>query len=498
MARSLSDPRRTVEEVRSSRNLELIPVHQGLASAYVWMPVLVLFTRSRFGLGQALVLAALYYLSVVVLEVPSGWMSDRLGRVITLRAAAASWVVAQACFLVGGITATGDAGFWMLVAGQFFLAGGFASLSGTDVTFHYDTLEAVDRAGEYPERQSRVSAVGFGVSAGERRRRWCRRLRLPACGLPAGPRAGARPARGHLRPHGASGRRPPIGRPTGDEAASRRQGEAAFTRQLRACVGYLASPFLAWIFAYGVLMVTLEHVAESVLQPWLTELTGTTATDLGATPLLSGLVFAAVALVGAGAARSSAPLARRFGTITTLLGLAVLSAVIVTVMARWAAPAVLVLVAFRNAQGAAAPVLISDAVASRVERGHRATLLSLNSLAGRLGLGLDPVGGRRSDRVRRRRCGRSHAGDPGRHLLGDGRARSGVGGRPRTGPLGDRPAHTGRELITAKRPLVDRGQRPLVDTDDPHAHGLEHGLGSGPGRRASGRSRPDGSSPSSG
>ncbi|MEL6984661.1 MAG: hypothetical protein AAFO29_19700, partial [Actinomycetota bacterium] len=61
------------------RNLTLIPVHQGLSSAYVWLPVMVLFTRSRFGLGQALVLASFYYLSVVVLEVPSGWMSDRLG-----------------------------------------------------------------------------------------------------------------------------------------------------------------------------------------------------------------------------------------------------------------------------------------------------------------------------------------------------------------------------------------------------------------------------------
>lgn len=136
------------------------------------------------------------------------------------------------------------------------------------------------------------------------------------------------------------------------------------------------------------MLVTLEHVAFSVLQPWLTELTRGTATAVGATPLLSGSVFAAVALVGSLAARASEPVARRFGTVGTLLGLGVLSSVVVTAMASWVAPAVLAVVALRSVQGAAAPVLISDAVSSRVERRHRATLLSLDSLAGRLGWGL--------------------------------------------------------------------------------------------------------------
>ena len=70
------------------------------------------------------------------------------------------------------------------------------------------------------------------------------------------------------------------------------------------------------------------------------------------------------------------------------MALAALSATIVTGMALWINTAVIVLVVFRSAQGAAAPVLISAAVAPRVQRHHRATLLSVNSLAGRLGYGL--------------------------------------------------------------------------------------------------------------
>ena len=73
--------------------------------------------------------------------------------------------------------------------------------------------------------------------------------------------------------------------------------------------------------------------------------------------------------------------------VPTLLGLAALSAVIVTGMALWVHAAVIALVVLRSVQGAAAPVLISDAVAPRVDQSRRATLLSLNSLVGRLGYG---------------------------------------------------------------------------------------------------------------
>lgn len=364
------------------RNLRLIPVHQGLVSAMVWLPVMVLYTRSRFGLGGAITLSSLYYLAVVLLEVPSGWMSDRFGRVATLRLAAACWVVAQTCFLAG------DGSFGVILVGEVFLAGGFASLSGTDVTFHYDTLEALGQADRYRARQARVSAIGFAVTSISAlvggavgylalRAVFALALVLAVVQLLVA-LALVEPAEG---PAPATAR-------DGSASSSLRVEETGLVGQLVSCVRYLRSPFLGWIFLYGVVMVSLEHVAFTVLQPWLTELTDGSATEVGATPVLSGLVFAVVALVGAGAARASDPMARRFGVVTTLVGLGALSAAIVTAMALWVAPLVLALVAMRSVQGAAAPVLISQAVSSQVDRRHRATLLSLDSLAGRLGWGL--------------------------------------------------------------------------------------------------------------
>lgn len=363
------------------RNLRLIPIHQALSRALVWLPVFVLFTRARFDLDGALVLAALYYLFVVALEVPSGWMSDRFGRVLTLRLAAVSWIGAHACFLVG------DDRFAVIALGQFLLAGGFACLSGTDVTFHYDTLEALELERSYTRREARVAAIGFSATAIsavaggavgliDLRAAFVVSLVLAIAQLVVTLRL--------TEP------------PTGHHAER-------FVGQLVTCARYLHDRFVGWIFFYGVLLVTLEHVAFTLMQPWLTEVLGRSADDVGATPLFAGIVYAVVAVVGAGAARASAPLGERFGVVATLIGFAALSAVVVTGMAVWVHAAVLVLVAFRSAQGAAAPVLISAAIAPRTEARHRATLLSINSLAGRLGYGLILlfVSGGAGDDVRR-------------------------------------------------------------------------------------------------
>ncbi len=349
-----------------ARNLRLIPVHTGLTRAFVWLPVFTLFTQARFGLDRAVFLASAYYLFVVVLEVPSGWISDRFGRVTILRIAALGFVAAQLCFL-----AAGDR-FGLVLAGQFFLAVGFSSLSGSDVSFLYDTMEALGTEAGYRTTLGRVTAIGFAsttVSA----------LAGGAIGLvslEATFAVSLVAALGQLVVTFAL-TEPPVGEPA-----------QPLTRTIARCLAYLGDRFVGWIFLYGVMLVILEHVSFTVMSPWLAEVLGRDPDDLGLAPLLAGVMVAVVAVGGSGAARLSAPLSGRFGTVATLLGVGALSAVIVTAMAVAAHWAVILLVALRSVQGAVASVLIPAAVAPRTEQRHRATLLSLNSLAGRLAYGL--------------------------------------------------------------------------------------------------------------
>ncbi|MCB0992969.1 MAG: MFS transporter [Acidimicrobiales bacterium] len=350
---------------RLAANLRLIALHEMVVRANPWTAVFVLFTRSRFDLDGAVQLAGIYYLFVVLFEVPSGWMSDRIGRVPTIRIAAVAWLGSFTCFAVG------DDRFGVIVAGQALLAAGYACLSGTDVTFHFDTLEALGRATEYADRQARVVSRGMVVGA---------------TGLLAGGLVGLVDVRLAfvlslslaLAQTAISFRF--VEAPHGDRADD-------IMRQVGTCVGYLRSAPIAWIFGYGVAMVVLEHVAFEMLQPWLTEALGRSPNDLGVAPLLSGATLAVMTLVGAAAARSSAVLGRALGVRFALVALGALSACIATLMAASTGLWVLALIAFRSVQGAAAPVLISAYVAPRIEQRHRATFLSLDSLAGRLTYG---------------------------------------------------------------------------------------------------------------
>lgn len=376
------------------RNLRLIPVHAGLTQAYVWMPVFVLFTRARFDLDGALLLSSIYYLSVVVFEVPSGWASDRLGRVPTLRAAAVAWVAAQSCFLAAGDRLA------VVAAGQALLAFGFACLSGTDVTFHYDTLEALGRAGEYGRRQATVASIGFlttavsalvGGALGLANVRLAFAVALVLAVVQLAVASALRePSAGPLGL--ALGVAPTVVRraedPVGGAARVRPAGRTSWLRELGQLAAYGRDRAVAWLFFYGILLVTLEHVAFVLLQPWLTAVLDRPPESVGATPLLAGVVYAGTSLVGAAAARSSPALVGRLGAVGALGLLAVVSAAVVTVMALTTAVAAVAVALLRSAQTAAAPVIISSEVAPRVARHHRATLLSLDSLAGRLGWGL--------------------------------------------------------------------------------------------------------------
>ena len=52
--------------------------------SYFWMPVFFLYFGAHLPVAKVLLLEAVYYIAVVVLEVPSGWASDRFGRKPTL------------------------------------------------------------------------------------------------------------------------------------------------------------------------------------------------------------------------------------------------------------------------------------------------------------------------------------------------------------------------------------------------------------------------------
>ena len=109
------------------RNINLYPKYRAAADAMAWLPVFFLYFSERLSLSEVLLLEAVYYIAVVFIEVPSGYMSDRFGRRRTLLLSCIAILAAYVFFLFSG-------SFTGLAVGQLLLAAGIAFRSGTDLS----------------------------------------------------------------------------------------------------------------------------------------------------------------------------------------------------------------------------------------------------------------------------------------------------------------------------------------------------------------------------
>ncbi len=351
------------------RNLRLYAWHQLTAGTLFWGPIFFFYFSERFPVEQVLQLASIYYLSVVLLEVPSGYFSDRISRVATLRISNAAMGLAYVLFVFGGDR------FALFVAAEMTLALGYAFRSGTDTSFHFDTLSALGRERDFGEREAWIqrnaylavagsAVVGGLVSLADLRLAYVVQVVFTvgalviACKLLDQPR--------HEQGY----------------------AEASFGKQLRECATYATQPFLAWVFAYMILMTTTEHIPWQFAQPYVAAVFTESIQDVDRSPMVTGVLHAVIAFVGAMAAGWSIRIRDRIGVGGTLLTVTAVQTGLIVAMAVWVHPLIAVLLVLRSVQPAVSRVVVAAAIVPRVPQAQRATYQSLHSFTGRLGFSL--------------------------------------------------------------------------------------------------------------
>ena len=367
-------------------NVQLYPLFRVAGDALAWLPIFFLFFSQYLSLSEVIALEAVYYIAVVLAEVPSGYFSDRFGRRTTLLLSCVTLIVSYLFFLSGQT-------FLLLAVGQILLATSLAFRSGTDTSLLYESLSALGRANEYGDREAKAGQYGFLATAiaalvggitgsfDLSSPYWlslasaCAMMfvvfRFTEPGLQAEFLTQASATKHQTARIGED--------PT--EPAGVTQG---FLDQLGECLRYLRVPLLAGLFVYYVYLYMIVHIPYEFYQPYLSLLDDDNRLSGYSAPLLAGVLFALTAIVGAFASKHSMNLLRRFGLTGLLGGAAVLELLVIAVLAIWLHPVLALLVILRSGPMAVIAAPINSTIAPLIKDAHRATFLSIRSLAGRL------------------------------------------------------------------------------------------------------------------
>lgn len=118
------------------------------------MPIVVLFYNEN-GLHQydIFLLQGIYSVAIVVLEIPSGYFADVLGRKKTLTFGAILGFIGFTIYSISH-------GFWGFLVAEIILGLGQSLISGADSAMLYDSLLAQKREKQYLKLEGRMTSIG--------------------------------------------------------------------------------------------------------------------------------------------------------------------------------------------------------------------------------------------------------------------------------------------------------------------------------------------------
>lgn len=347
-----------------NRNLKLYDGYTIFFNTFCWMPVFFLFFSERFTIAQVLQLEAVYYTAVVLIEVPSGYFSDRVGRKITLCLSNAFLTLSYALFFF-------SESWGIFAIAQILLAAGISFNSGTDTSFLYDSLAGLNRKDEYDQREAKIGQLGllasaFGALTGGVVAIWGFEYAYALSALTAIisfiiTMCFVEP------PH-----------------EKHDQTQVHFFKQLGACLKLLNNKTLLWLSGFGITMICINHIPYEFYQKYVQLVIQDLDLPSASTPMSNAIHVASTMFIASYLAGRSVDIRNRFGLGRLLLFAGFLQVVIIFSMGNILHPLIILLALLRSAPRALTTAPIRAALAPLVPNQRRATYLSIISLTGRL------------------------------------------------------------------------------------------------------------------
>jgi len=146
---------KNMNTIQISRNIWKIAFIRIARSFMLIIPVIVLFFQENgLTLKEIFILQALFSVAVVILEVPTGYLSDRFGRKNSI-------IIGYFLGAIGHTVYSLSFGFWGFLLAETLLGFGASFISGSDSALLYDSLKELDRVSEHKKIEGRNTSLSM-------------------------------------------------------------------------------------------------------------------------------------------------------------------------------------------------------------------------------------------------------------------------------------------------------------------------------------------------
>jgi MFS family permease len=344
----------------AARNIRLYPWFQFCQNLLFWQSTWFLFFQSELSAAQAILIYVFADIATTLLEVPSGYLSDRIGRRVTLLLSALAGLVAALLQAVGS-------DFWVFALAQVALGTHLAFASGTDSALLYESLEETGREAEVEAQEVRAwrfafAALAMSAVTGGAMALWG--LRIPYFATVAAFVATLIVVFRFREPE-------------------RLVSAADEWTRLNDLFASFRSPVILWLFAISLLMYGYSHIPFVFGQPFI--LSALEGLGLAAeAPLVSGSVTTAMMLLSLAASWAAPGIRKRIGFAGILLLAFAMQVALVAGLAATGSALAIGLLLLRMVPDSFSQPFVRARIQPLLKDEVRATFLSLKSLAGRL------------------------------------------------------------------------------------------------------------------
>ena len=346
-----------------ARNIAIYPWFRFCQSLIFWQAVWFLYFQAQLSATEAILLYAIYDVGTTALEVPSGYMSDRLGRRLTLVASALAGLAGAVLLALGDDFAT-------FALAQILMGASMAFASGTDSAMLYESLVAAGRKTEAEQQELRAWRFSFTALALSAVTGGALATLAPTAPFYAGALAFGGVLLLVLRFHEP----PKSGAPL---------PEGAEMLRLRSLKSAVTQPVLIWLFALSVLMYGFSHLPFVFGQPFILN-----ALEAGGhaanAPTVSGAVSAVMMVISVLTSWWASRLRHWLGLPAILMAAFAMQIALIGVLALSNTAIVIAIMFLRMVPDSLSKPFIAARVQPELQDDSRATYLSLQSFCARL------------------------------------------------------------------------------------------------------------------